>query len=403
MEDIYYQKDLTCTASYSPEDNKLRIYASERLNKDLYNLFRSTGYGWAPKQKLFYAVWTPTREKLAIKMAGVIDDEQMTLAERAEFRAERFKQYQVNRANDSEHAMSEYENLRGDSSVIASSDNWRHQRKAQKKADKIERLGQRAIGMWETSEYWESRISRVLGNPDRLGNTITRVNRIKKLEKEKRKYTKYVDDAEFAIQLWTNTEKELTLKRATAIASVYSNLSMCFTLKEYPRDISVSQYEGSLSLYSALKDKIITPILAKNLSLASKEKTIKHYSQWINHITIRIDYENKILTASGYTKPEKPKRPKQPPLLNYRSQNGIDFKWYNRDGGKIKTYQQVSMSKAEYKDIYSERRGTMFVNGNHRIRIAIISDESDTRTGFYRRTLDVCVFLTDSKEHQTPC
>ena len=40
---------MTGSATYSPEDNKLRIYPSSRLSKELYERVRASGFIWAPK------------------------------------------------------------------------------------------------------------------------------------------------------------------------------------------------------------------------------------------------------------------------------------------------------------------------------------------------------------------
>ena len=72
-------------ATYSPEDNKLRLYASVRLDPDLYQRVKDAGFRWAPQQELFVAPkWTPAREDLCIELAGEITAEQTTLVERAE-------------------------------------------------------------------------------------------------------------------------------------------------------------------------------------------------------------------------------------------------------------------------------------------------------------------------------
>jgi hypothetical protein len=43
------------TATYSPEDNKLRLYATSRLDTELYARAKSAGFSWAPRQQLFVA------------------------------------------------------------------------------------------------------------------------------------------------------------------------------------------------------------------------------------------------------------------------------------------------------------------------------------------------------------
>ncbi|MER9259430.1 DUF3560 domain-containing protein [Mesorhizobium sp. M0619] len=78
------------SATYSPEDNKLRLYPAARLDNETYQRVKNDGFVWAPKQGLFVAPkWSPSREDLAIELAGEIEPEEMTLAERAQAKADR--------------------------------------------------------------------------------------------------------------------------------------------------------------------------------------------------------------------------------------------------------------------------------------------------------------------------
>lgn len=87
------------SATYSPEDNKLRLYASTRLDPELYARVKAAGFKWAPKQDLFVApMWTPGREDLLMELAGDIGDEDTSLVDRAEARAERFEGYSEKRS-----------------------------------------------------------------------------------------------------------------------------------------------------------------------------------------------------------------------------------------------------------------------------------------------------------------
>ena len=55
----------TYTATYSPDDNKLRLTASARLDADTYARVKSAGFAWAPKLEQFIApMWTPARADL---------------------------------------------------------------------------------------------------------------------------------------------------------------------------------------------------------------------------------------------------------------------------------------------------------------------------------------------------
>src|ERR1019366_3731998 len=96
---------MTMTATYSPEDNKLRLYPLSPLPKELCERARAAGLIWAPKQELFVApAWTPGREDLLIELCGEIDDEEKSLVERQEERAERFEDYSDKREADAHQA-----------------------------------------------------------------------------------------------------------------------------------------------------------------------------------------------------------------------------------------------------------------------------------------------------------
>lgn len=63
-------------ATYSAEDNKLRLYCAHRLDNATYQQVKACGFRWAPKQGLFVApMWTPEREDLCIVLAGEITAE----------------------------------------------------------------------------------------------------------------------------------------------------------------------------------------------------------------------------------------------------------------------------------------------------------------------------------------
>ena len=50
------------TASYSPEDNKIRIDPLHRLDAETYARVKAAGYSWAPRQKIFVApMWRSLR------------------------------------------------------------------------------------------------------------------------------------------------------------------------------------------------------------------------------------------------------------------------------------------------------------------------------------------------------
>ena len=63
------------TATYSPDDNKLRLSSATRLDRDVYDRVKAAGFAWAPKQDQFIAsMWTPARADLCIELAGEIGE-----------------------------------------------------------------------------------------------------------------------------------------------------------------------------------------------------------------------------------------------------------------------------------------------------------------------------------------
>jgi hypothetical protein len=61
------------TATYSPEDDKLRIY-SGRVDQATYDRIHAAGFGRAHKQGCFFATWTPEREDIALELGSEIGD-----------------------------------------------------------------------------------------------------------------------------------------------------------------------------------------------------------------------------------------------------------------------------------------------------------------------------------------
>ena len=136
-------------ATYSPEDNKLRLYAVSRLPRDVYDRVRAAGFIWAPKQELFVApAWTPEREDLLLELAGEIGDEDVSLVDRAEERADRFEDYRDKRAVEAERthaAVSELANgiPLGQPILIG-----HHSQESRTHRDKIQDGTRKAIRLW---------------------------------------------------------------------------------------------------------------------------------------------------------------------------------------------------------------------------------------------------------------
>ena len=177
------------TATYSPEDNKIRLSASSRLPVDVYDRVKAAGFRWAPKQNIFVApMWTPQRADFAEELAGEIGDEDTTLAERAEQRAERFDEYHDKRTADAESAHSAIKRLADGiplgQPILVGHHSERH---ARKDAERIENGMRRAVKMWETAEYWTRRAAGAISHAKYKERPDVRARRIKRIEADLRK------------------------------------------------------------------------------------------------------------------------------------------------------------------------------------------------------------------------
>jgi phospholipid N-methyltransferase len=381
---------LTLNASYSPEDNKLRLYASSRLDTETYERVKLSGFKWAPKQNLFVApMWTPDRAELLIELCGEIGDEDTSLVDRAEDRAGRFDEYSEKRTKDAEHAKNAVNDIAGNIPMGQPILVGHHsERRARKEAQRIESGMKKAIQMWDTAQYWTRRAAGAVRAAKYKERADVRARRIKGLEADKRKQERSLAEMAEALLLWQS--ENLTLDKALHIANYYSYMSRCFTLAEYPRDLPASQYEGYMSIYSALDGGIITVEQARDLVVSVSMATIEHCERWISHYENRIAYERAMLQEQGGTVLLDPKpRRELLPLYNYRAPEGISVEnMYHR--GDFSIYLQIEMTKAEYARINSDYKGARVIEKSHRIRITM------------QKHALVCVFITDSKEHKKP-
>ncbi len=297
------------TCSYSPEDNKLRLYPFSRLDSETYERVKAAGFKWAPKQELFVApMWTPWREDLLIELCGEIGDEDTSLVERQEQRAERFEDLSDKRLQEAERvheAVSELANgiPLGQPILVG----HHSERRARKDAEKIKSGMRKAVSCWETAKYWEQRAKGALHHAKYKELPAVRARRIKGIEADRRKQEKNKKETESLLAFWS--KPGLTLSQAKSVAN-YDHISRCFTLAEYPRELPASQYEGPMSLWSALDDGIINAEQAAEIAMRVHPRTIESCHRWIAHYDNRLAYERAMLDAQGgtvadRTKPEK--------------------------------------------------------------------------------------------------
>jgi len=86
------------TATYSPEDDKLRLYTGYQVDQETHAYARliTADFSWFPEQQLFVATgWTPERADLLIEFCGKIGDEDRSLVRRCGERAERIQELEA--------------------------------------------------------------------------------------------------------------------------------------------------------------------------------------------------------------------------------------------------------------------------------------------------------------------
>ncbi|EAO1993072.1 DUF3560 domain-containing protein [Salmonella enterica] len=285
-------------ATYSPDDNKLRLYAALRLDEETYKKVHDAGFRWAPKQKLFVApAWTPYREDVLLSLAGDIEDDDNTLSDRQEQRAGRFSGYSEKRAGESEQTLAQVDAL---VSVIPSGQpilvGHHSERRARRDAQRIENGMKRAVMLFERAEYWQERAQASLRHAKYKELPAVRYRRIKKIEADLRKSEKTISQSEKYLTMWRAQTLDLNMAQ---LVSNYDHITACFTLDKYSRPPEKSQYEGRMSLHSALENEIITFEQARDIAVRCHERTIRHQQRWVTHYRNRLAYERAMLDESG--------------------------------------------------------------------------------------------------------
>jgi protein-L-isoaspartate O-methyltransferase len=388
-------------ATYSPEDNKIRIYPDARLPKDLYLRVKSAGFSWAPKQELFVAPkWTPEREDLAVELCGDLGDEDTTLCERAEQRAERFETYSEKRGADAERAHDSVSAITSGiplgQPILIGHHSEKH---ARRDAERIESGMRKAVRMWETSKYWTSRAAGALAAAKYKEAPEVRARRIKGIGTDLRRSQKHLAEYVEKNVFWHRDD----IAREMALAFTAQTGGHHLARKEGDR----KDFNQTPSAHDALTGQFSNLYAPRTLQevIDSGRRVygpaIERVSRWIAHYENRIAYETAMLNEQGAGDLLKAApRAKQLPLLNYPAKE-ISA----RRCGKMQVFPVEQMTAKEYRGIYEETRGTLEVEGTHRVRFACVSrDEFGQIERFpaFANRKWAAVFLTDSKQHEKP-
>ena len=285
---------LSIDATYSAEDNKLRLYADSRLDAETYARVREAGFRWAPKQELFVAPsWSPTREDLCIELAGVITAEQTTLVERAEIKAERLEGIAVKRAqqaNSFHEAANRIARRFADGQPILIGHH--SEKKARRDQAKIHANMEKSVKATNAIEYWEYRATGVERHANRKSAPRVIAGRIKKLLKDLRDQQRAINHAHICCKLWGEISEISDPDKFKSTTEHYAGASLK-TGQTAPFGTWSDLRDGKLD-----HREFVTDILKSWEQRTQSDNRFR----WINHILNRLGYERRELgNVSRYT------------------------------------------------------------------------------------------------------
>lgn len=433
-------------ATYSPEDNKLRIYPLCRLDKDLYDELRAQGFIWAPKQDLFVKPsWSPQAEDLCVRLAGSIEPEESTMVERAEAKAERLKALAEKRADQARGFNAAANNMNfGDQPILAGHHSQRKMEKGQREQERNE---ERAVEASHAVRYWNWKMMGTISHANRKNRPDVVARRIKTLLTDLRKQQRELHAAGDCLFLWERCKGLEDAERQRAFAYKIANFrwdicvpDTCEHIREESKPLAeiidenialgtqrkndenlhrkinhilnrLTYEQAQLGEVDYYTGKVTGPVLQTFLRThgADKPKAIKSDFGWIveceNELPIHIgkgstleldtkDWRD-LMYEVGYEVPAP--KPKAPPILNLDSGEvkTVELKIWS----SVYTLSVVPMTKAEYAAVYHEYRGCKpSTCGQFRMKIC---NQVPPNTPSYQGTW-VAVYLTDSKVHAVP-
>lgn len=286
------------TATYCPEDNKLRLYVG-RVSHDEYLALKAEGWTSTPKQDCdFAATWSPQRRDTCLDYAGIIEDEDMEPAERSADRAERFAEYREKRTAEAVGHANRY-----DARPLAHG--YQSERRAQRAAARHDRMAGYACDAWSKAEYWQRRTAGVISHALYVSTPSVRMGRIKRLEAEQRKHAKTVEAYKGRFRNWQRIAAIQDPEKQTTAAQVYA-ANFCYGYHyHHPRPESASEHGTSLHTLLTQENDPITGAEAAALWFVgqidpdSSEFEHTYVMQWAKHYELRLAYEKQMLESQG--------------------------------------------------------------------------------------------------------
>lgn len=430
------------SATYSPEDNKLRLYPSARLDAETYEKVKAHGFIWAPKQGLFVAPkWTTKREDLCLELAGEIEPEEMTLAERAQMKAERLDNLAAKKARQASAFQKAAQDISerfymGQPILVG----HHSERKARKDKDRVDSAQRKAIESQEAARYWLYKAEGVEGHANYKNDPRTRARRIETLLAELRDIQRGLNENYRALKAWeaaTTDAQIVHIIGHTGIApyGLYGELSagkitpqearercmksaragiespraarwIAHTLNRlsYERELlgPVSRYSGEITpavlqvfVRAHGADKPLAKKLDDDFWSVQCEAPLPAHIGLGTYIEMTAEDWRDLMQAVGYEVPAK--KDAKPPILNFRAPHGtlsVVSPWKK----EAETLRQIELTAEQYAR-QGEAKGTRLSScGGFRVRVGL-----DYSTGVAQYMAPRCaVFITDQKAHPIP-
>lgn len=280
-------ENIEATATYSAEDNKLRLYFTNRLDKEEYQIIRDNGFIWAPKQELFVTPrWTPSREDFCIEVAGEITAEQSTMAERAVAKAQRFDDLAHKRsqqANAFHHAANRIsERFAGGQPILVG---HHSERKARRDQSRMDAEIKKAVVAQNAVSYWNYKAEGVERHANQKNNAGVRSRRIKTLLAELRDRQRDINHAHICFDLWSRIDAETDTQERNKLIKYYSGAQL--------KTGSAAPYFRDSSLWYLLDEEKIThdEVVQRCLDFHEYQSNNPHTLRWISHILNRLAFE----------------------------------------------------------------------------------------------------------------
>ncbi len=203
--------------TYSPEDNKLRLYSSSRFGDDLKQRIKKAGFRWASKQSLWVApAWSVACENLLLELCGEIEDEDYSPEDRSADRAERFGDYRDKRRGEAGGHADAFD-------AGPACHGYQSADRAARVARRHDRQRGNAVSQWSKAEYWQERTTAVIRHALYKASASVRRGRILRIEAEQRKHDKETQNAIKRHDAWTKVAAEPDEKKAFSAAYQLSN------------------------------------------------------------------------------------------------------------------------------------------------------------------------------------